>query len=1138
MRCATRFRAVLTSGLVGTASVAMLAASGLGAPAQAQSTQSLAAHRSTLPLSAAQLQADQRRNEPSGSLGSGTRTSGTRTSGTLSSLAGQVRSDSGSPLSGVCVTAFGPGGQASAVTNPSGRYLITKLQAGRYQLRYHSCAGAKSPLLPEWYGDVLQRNESRAVVVDNSSLAPFQTLAPVTLYPADSNLGDLPRAVVAQHGSDETADDPFGKLAMAPSGSSALISSLVPRFHVKSGSAVTARGHGRISGVVTSASGAALKGICVAAVSPTSGAQTIATTSASGSYRTASLAAGTYDLFLYPGCGNTGNWLFQIYKGIYNPNKNPTPVKVAAGGITSHIDAVMRDGGEISGIVTGPKGRKLSGICASPLTSAASGQLVSTAVSKDGVYHIRSVPPGAYQIGFAPCGESDYAPTLWPGTQSYSAARKVHVSGTRKVGNIDQVLQLGGIITGVVTGGTTPPAALPGICVFVAENNGLGDSGDAATGVSGGYVIKGLAPGSYSVQFQPGCDNNANFVGVTYPQNVAVSGGVTTSGIDATLPIGATISGTVTSARTGGPVPGICVDIEGTQTGTEASVTTAGDGTYSADQLPVDTYQVVFSGGCGNTGSYAPQGYDDTSPADPQNIDVSAAGQSVTGIDAALAAGPAIRGTVTSTSGRKLSGICVFASTPSGSWENGTQTARGTYDLPNLAPGSYQVSFSTGCGNNSDLADEAFRGNVNGTQSDLVSAPGGTISGINAVMEPGGGISGVVRTAAGARVSTSCVILTGISGSARSLSGELTLFGSQYQLTGLPAGGYQVVFAPSCAGSHLQTQWYRDKSGPAGATTVTVAPSRTSSGIDSALVPGGSIAGTLTAGGTPVHDMCVYAQNVTQPDVFGQGISNRSGHYYVHGLNSGQYELYLIPCGGSSGSLASEVAPQIVRVRAPEQTSGITTSVPAGATIAGRLLAGSPATGAGAAGTCAEAFQVDGGGYGVSSAAADGTYSITNLAPGDYRVYLGDQSCSYGNPGLAPQWYLGKQTAAGATTVTVSMGTTTTIADATLAADGSVIGTVRAGGGSLRGVCVAAFGVGAVAAEIGAAPDYAVTTGSGGYRISYLPAGKYRVQFSSGCGAAGYRAQWWKDKPTRAGATLVTVTSGTTTAGISATLRS
>ena len=58
-------------------------------------------------------------------------------------------------------------------------------------------------------------------------------------------------------------------------------------------------------------------------------------------------------------------------------------------------------------------------------------------------------------------------------------------------------------------------------------------------------------------------------------------------------------------------------------------------------------------------------------------------------------------------------------------------------------------------------------------------------------------------------------------------------------------------------------------------------------GIDSALVPGGSIARHATSGGKAVRGMCVYAQNVTQSQADGLGTSNRSGNYTIRGLNGG-----------------------------------------------------------------------------------------------------------------------------------------------------------------------------------------------------------------------------------------------------------
>ena len=59
------------------------------------------------------------------------------------------------------------------------------------------------------------------------------------------------------------------------------------------------------------------------------------------------------------------NWLQQVYKGHNTPFGFGfgNPVKVTSGKTTKGIDARLRLGGEISGIVTARSGRKLGGIC-------------------------------------------------------------------------------------------------------------------------------------------------------------------------------------------------------------------------------------------------------------------------------------------------------------------------------------------------------------------------------------------------------------------------------------------------------------------------------------------------------------------------------------------------------------------------------------------------------------------------------------------------------------------------------------------------------------------------------------------------------------------------------------------------------
>jgi hypothetical protein len=422
------------------------------------------------------------------------------------------------------------------------------------------------------------------------------------------------------------------------------------------------------------------------------------------------------------------------------------------------------------------------------------------------------------------------------------------------------------------------------------------------------------------------------------------------------------------------------------------------------------------------------------------------------------------------------------------------------------------------------LAEVGYKSDVSGTPG-TVSVISGTLNGIDAVMPGAGGISGVIRAANDYAVQLSCIFLTGVSGSAKSLFGEALILGRKYELTGLPVGGYQVTFEPGCIGGALAAQWYKDKPSPAGAAIVRISASHVDRQIDSLLHIGGSIAGRVTNGGKPVRNLCVDAQNVKVFDDFGSATSNSAGDYDIHGLNSGLYEIEVAPCGPGSDSYAIQVLPQLVRVTAPYRTSGVKLTAVHAATISGTVLASDSSENP--AGACVEAYETNGDSYNYASVGLDGKYSITNLPPGTYDVYFADPTCSDNEPGLAPQWYLGKASERDATPVTVS-GVTTV--KAVLVDDGSISGSATAGGNPLPGVCVAAIAP-------GSEPVYSVTSSAGSYTITGLPAGGYRVEFSSGCGASGYRTQWWRDKPARQSAMLVKVTAGTTTTGVSAALR-
>jgi hypothetical protein len=69
-----------------------------------------------------------------------------------------------------------------------------------------------------------------------------------------------------------------------------------------------------------------------------------------------------------------------------------------------------------------------------------------------------------------------------------------------------------------------------------------------------------------------------------------------------------------------------------------------------------------------------------------------------------------------------------------------------------------------------------------------------------------------------------------------------------------------------------------------------------------------------------------------------------------------------------------------------------------------------------------------------------------------------------------------------------------------------------------------------------AAPDVAITLPSGRYRLLDLPPGQYKIEFSTGCGDAGFTTQWWDNAASASSATVITI-GNAMIGGIDAALR-
>jgi hypothetical protein len=96
------------------------------------------------------------------------------------------------------------------------------------------------------------------------------------------------------------------------------------------------------------------------------------------------------------------------------------------------------------------------------------------------------------------------------------------------------------------------------------------------------------------------------------------------------------------------------------------------------------------------------------------------AGTTTPDINAAMLTGGTITGTVTAASGgAAVSGICVVASPTGGGTGSGNAVtaADGTYQITGLATGTYDVEFSSSCGNTGSYVAQWYNG-----QSSLASA--------------------------------------------------------------------------------------------------------------------------------------------------------------------------------------------------------------------------------------------------------------------------------------------------------------------------------------------------------------------------------------------------------------------------------
>jgi hypothetical protein len=654
---------------------------------------------------------------------------------------------------------------------------------------------------------------------------------------------------------------------------------------------------------------------------------------------------------------------------------------------------------------------------------------------------------------------------------------------------------------------------------------------DAATGA---YVIPSIPAGDYRVLLD---SDDPAFVSEYYDNVttsadatlVAVTDGGTASGIDAALDEGATVSGVVTRDSDGAPAGGVSVcAVQSSPFLYGCATTDAGTGAYTIGGLQAGTYRVSYMpSGPGLASEY----YDNVTDYASATPVVVATGGAVTGIDASLAAGGSISGTMTrSGSGEPVTGAMACATAVVGAFSVcfGANPATGAYQILGLAPGSYRVRFDS---SDPAVIDEYYDDVMASADATPVTvAAGVATTGINAELSSGSLITGQVTRAAGGPYPAGTVCAFDVTWSTQTC-GAMNASSGSYAL-GIAPGSYYVYFSPT--DPLLRPEYYANAFNGNDATPVVVGTGATASGIDATLETGSSISGTITvAGGGAVPEGSVCLEPIGWSGTICRSADPATGAYLFPGLQPGSYKVRF--SGDASVAMeyydnaadAADATPVVatsgVAITGINAVLGPPGSITGTVTRAsdGAVIPGSQACAYGLDRTYLKCVDVD---------PSTGAYSLTGLPLTQVKVRYWATGSEWQK--YIQQFWAGVQDWSLATPIDLESDPSATGIDAELQLGGTISGTITKATGSgipLGARACVSYDNGL--ASYGFCDNADPETGE--YTITGLPVASYKVLLTSD---DPYLAGEYYSNADYDSATPVAVTAGSAIEGIDAAL--
>jgi len=420
------------------------------------------------------------------------------------------------------------------------------------------------------------------------------------------------------------------------------------------------------------------------------------------------------------------------------------------------------------------------------------------------------------------------------------------------------------------------------------------------------------------------------------------------------------------------------------------------------------------------------------------------------GVTAAAAVEPSgetgsISGTVIrDDDGLPVAGVTVSVYGPT--WASDVTDSTGSYTLPNLAAGSYIVSFFP---DGTDLKRAYWEGTDDySLATPVVVGDGEAVSAINASLVQGGAIQGTVTREEdgsgidGAEVQALDSHNEIVAATTADASGE-------YTLGGLPTGSYRVRFAS--ADAELLAEYWEGAYEWDTAKYVAVVEKETVTGIDASLVVAGYISGTVTGGvdGQPLSAM-VIAYGVDESHDMPSVNTDFDGSYRV-AVAPGTYKVRFLSRGLVEEyweDAADWDAAKTITVTARQEVVGVDATLEPGATITGTVTIDSAETSKLWVGIWSDG-KVD---RWASTDPVTGEYNLS-VRRGTY-VLVAKAEFTNGTTTAEPQYFDGVATAAEATPISVVPSQVVTDIDFALSVDTEpepepvlslAVGSIRAG---------------------------------------------------------------------------------------------